>query len=162
VGADGRGHATRDLEHGPVGCGVFFRFGVTGHFAQLFHWSAKPMIADAVVRAGMEEIVNKVPNPQQLHQVPVVPIHFRGRQPLRSSLIAPFLLTLAAYGQGDLKPEPKNPAPGQAETQHAKPLVRRLDSITWNPVTAELSWVVSSWDSMELSGQPASRDTYSM
>src|SRR5262249_25678221 len=27
---------------------------------------------------------------------------------------------------------------------------------------AELSWVVSSWDSMELSGQPASRDTYSM
>jgi hypothetical protein len=120
------------------------------------------MIADAEVRAGMEEIVMKVPNPQQLHQVPVVPIHFGGRQPMRSSLIAPFLLTLAAYGQGNLKPEPKNPAPGQAETQHAKPVVRRLDSITWNPVTAELSWVVSSWDSMELTGQPASRDTYSM
>src|SRR5215472_17541382 len=81
---------------------------------------------------------------------------------MRSSLIAPFLLTLAAYGQGDLKLAPKSPAPGQTEPQKAKPVVRRLDSITWNPVTAELSWVVSNWDSMEMGGHPASRDTYSM
>src|SRR5689334_14678076 len=64
---------------------------------------------------------------------------------MRSSLIAPIALTLAAYGQEGLKvqPQPKAPPPGQAETQRATPVVRRLESITWNPVTGELSWVVA-------------------
>jgi hypothetical protein len=83
---------------------------------------------------------------------------------MRSSLIAPIALTLAAYGQEGLKvqPQPKAPPPGQAETQRATPVVRRLESITWNPVTGELSWVVASWDSLEIGEQPTSRDTYSM
>src|SRR5215510_11588724 len=92
-----------------------------------------------------------------------VPIHLhsRGRNFMRSSLIAPVLMSVAAFAQQDMKVQPKSP-PGKAESQRA-PLVRRLDSITWNPVTAELTWVVSSWDSLDMNGrQPASRSTYSM
>jgi len=81
---------------------------------------------------------------------------------MRSSLIAPVLMSFAAFAQQDMKVQPKSPPPGKTESQRA-PLVRRLDSITWNPVTAELSWVVSTWDSLDMNGQqPASRSTYSM
>jgi len=58
---------------------------------------------------------------------------------MRSSLIAPIVMTFAAFGQQDMKVQPKTPPAGKADSPHGSPLVRRLDSITWNPVTAELS-----------------------
>lgn len=39
---------------------------------------------------------------------------------------------------------------------------RRLESLTWNPVTDELTWVVSSGDERNGSYQPGKKETYSI
>jgi hypothetical protein len=67
-------------------------------------------------------------------------------------LIVPAVLTFAGYAQD--KPKPQDPP-----AQHP---IRRLDSVTWNPVTAELSWVVSTWDPSGTATQPSAKETYSM
>jgi hypothetical protein len=70
-------------------------------------------------------------------------------------LIAPAVLTIAGYAQDTPKPQPKP----DASAPHP---IRRLESVTWNPVTAELSWVVSTWDPSGTATQPTAKDTYSM
>src|SRR5437899_2026018 len=79
---------------------------------------------------------------------------------MRSYLITPVLLSIAAYAQDGPKPPPKTP--DQPQAQRAAPALRRLESVTWNPVTAELSWVVSNWNSLDTGQQPVSQETYSM
>jgi hypothetical protein len=39
-------------------------------------------------------------------------------------------------------------------------LVRRLESVSWNPVRAELTWLVSVWDVSVSIEQPVSREKY--
>jgi hypothetical protein len=67
------------------------------------------------------------------------------------------LLTLSAasYGQS---------APGEAKQQRSEaPKHRRLETVTWNPVTEELTWVVSSGDGKSGGGYvPATMENYTI
>jgi hypothetical protein len=67
------------------------------------------------------------------------------------------LLTLSAasYGQS---------APGEAKEQRSEePKHRRLEAVTWNPVTEELTWVVSSGDRKSGGGYvPATKENYTI
>jgi hypothetical protein len=83
---------------------------------------------------------------------------------MRFFLIAPIALTIAGYAQDSARPQPEAASPDRTQPPGSSgtTLVRRLESVTWNPVTAELSWVVSTWDPAGPSGQPATKDTYSM
>ncbi len=94
--------------------------------------------------------------------------------------IAAFLVAALAWGQdnGTERPksaQPKNDAvqpkavPPKAETtppQPAKPaetaVLHRLDSVTWNPATKELSWVVSVWDLEGNLEKPLARQAYAV
>ena len=64
---------------------------------------------------------------------------------MRFLMIAPIVLTIAGYAQDNARPPQEKTAPDQAQPSGQTP-VRRLESVTWNPVTGELSWVVSTLD----------------
>jgi len=58
-------------------------------------------------------------------------------------------------------PEQKSETPGDP---HHTPVerrgLRRLEAVTWNPITHELSWVVSAGSRVEGAYQPAAKETY--
>ena len=76
---------------------------------------------------------------------------------LRVALIALAGLAYAQEGAGDAG---KKAAPGGKEDQAGKVVVRRLESVSWNPVRAELTWLVSVWDVAVSLEQPAARERY--
>ena len=53
----------------------------------------------------------------------------------------------AAAEPGTPKASPESSKPGQPDASHGVEVrLRRLESVTWNPVTQELTWVLSSGD----------------
>jgi hypothetical protein len=93
-----------------------------------------------------------------------LPIGRQGPASIRLTVrIATFLVATAAglpQDQGAANrvegPKHENPqtAPGTA------PRVRRLEAVTWNPVTDELTWVVSAGTKNGNTYQPGSSETY--
>lgn len=80
---------------------------------------------------------------------------------MRTLLAAFVVFTSFGYAQGSAGSADR--LPGQTPGSPAKPdavLVSRLDSVTWDPVRGELSWVVTVWDVAVSTQQPASRDRY--
>ena len=55
----------------------------------------------------------------------------------------------------------KAPEPGAKESAESA-VVCRLESVTWNPVRAEMTWLVSIWDVKSDSDRPASLERYSI
>lgn len=41
-------------------------------------------------------------------------------------------------------------------------IVKKLETVTWNPATAELSWVLSVWDPAFSQDQPKAQETYTI
>jgi len=132
-------------------------------------------MADAIQIEGMEEIVPDALQPEEfagtrgggVDPKNCVMCASQRSSPVRAGsmklfLIAPLALTIAGFAQDNAKPRPEKPAPDREQTPDTPHPVRRLDSVTWNPVTAELSWVVSTWDPSGNATQPTARDTYSM
>jgi hypothetical protein len=52
---------------------------------------------------------------------------------------------------------PKQPAQAGNST-----IVKKLETVTWNPATAELSWVLSVWDPTFSQDQPKEQETYTI
>ena len=55
----------------------------------------------------------------------------------------------------------KAPEPGAKEPAKSA-VVCRLESVTWNPVRAEMTWLVSIWDAKSDSDRPAALERYSI
>jgi hypothetical protein len=55
----------------------------------------------------------------------------------------------------------KAPEPGAKESAKSA-VVCRLESVTWNPVRAEMTWLVSIWDVKSDSDRPAALERYSI
>jgi hypothetical protein len=73
------------------------------------------------------------------------------------------LIVFAALGWGQDPGAAK--APGAAQPPDAPPAeakLRRLEAVTWNPVTDELTWVVSTGVKSAGSYQPGAKETYSI
>jgi len=82
---------------------------------------------------------------------------------MKTSLIALIVFAGFGYAQEATGQTPDKPAqPGGTDKQAPKVLVRRLESVSWNPVRAELSWLVSVWDVDVSIEQPAARERYVM
>src|ERR1700742_1300055 len=54
----------------------------------------------------------------------------------------------------------KAPAPGAKESGKSPAVVCRLESVTWNPVRSEMTWLVSIWDAQSDSDRPAALEHY--
>jgi len=81
---------------------------------------------------------------------------------MKMFLMAPVVLGCVLFAQDDMKPQPKTEEE-KAPAQKSPAKVRRLESVTWNPDTAVLSWVVSNFDTLETEkAAPVSQDTYSI
>jgi hypothetical protein len=52
---------------------------------------------------------------------------------------------------------PKLPAQAGNST-----IIKKLETVTWNPATAELSWVLSVWDPAFSQEQPKAQETYTI
>jgi hypothetical protein len=78
-----------------------------------------------------------------------------------------FLATLAVFAsvacaqESSGSAQPKAPEPG-AKGSAKSAVVCRLESVTWNPVRAEMTWVVSIWDVKSDSDRPAAVERYSI
>ena len=82
---------------------------------------------------------------------------------MKTSLIAFIVFAGFGYAQEGTGQAPDKPAkPGSTDNQAPKVLVRRLESVSWNPVRAELSWLVSVWDVDVSIEQPQARERYVM
>jgi hypothetical protein len=53
-------------------------------------------------------------------------------------------------------------APKQLAQAGNSTIVKKLETVTWNPATAELSWVLSVWDPAFSQDQPKEQETYTI
>lgn len=74
---------------------------------------------------------------------------------MKNSVIGLVFLTSLACAQNAEKAAPAPPPQGNTEIPKPAGTLRRLESLTWNPMQLELSWVVSVWD---LANTEAPRD----
>jgi hypothetical protein len=90
-------------------------------------------------------------------------------------LVAIILFTGLGRAQGNrettAQPAPERAAPPQKPVQPgtepatppekpAKVLFRRLESVSWNPLNAELTWMLSIWDPSVSTDQPTGHERY--
>ena len=54
----------------------------------------------------------------------------------------------------------KAPEPGAKDAAKNPGVVCRLESVQWNPVRSEMTWLVSVWDAQSDSDQPAALERY--
>ncbi|HEY7387651.1 MAG TPA: hypothetical protein VH640_04035 [Bryobacteraceae bacterium] len=57
---------------------------------------------------------------------------------------------------------PGTSAPKQPAQAGNSTIIKKLETVTWNPGTAELSWVVSVWDPAFSQEQPKAQETYTI
>jgi hypothetical protein len=86
---------------------------------------------------------------------------------MRRSLVAVIVFAGIGWAQHSGSGAPQAPAEGKSAAGKAAPengslVLRKLESVTWNPETAELTWVVSVWDSGSTSGQPTAKENYTI
>jgi hypothetical protein len=62
---------------------------------------------------------------------------------MRRFLIVPIISVIAAYAQTNGSTRPEAAGSGKIPEKEGETVLCTLESITWNPETAELSWVVS-------------------
>jgi hypothetical protein len=78
-----------------------------------------------------------------------------------------FLATLVVFAsvacaqESSGSAQQKAPEPGAKESARSA-VVCRLESVTWNPVRAEMTWVVSIWDVKPDSNRPSAVERYSI
>jgi hypothetical protein len=73
------------------------------------------------------------------------------------------LILFATLGQAQESggnAERKPTQPGATPEKPGKVVVRRLESVSWNPVRAELTWVLSVWDADISKDKPAGQEHY--
>jgi hypothetical protein len=73
------------------------------------------------------------------------------------------MILFAALGQaqesgGNAERRPTQPGP--TPEKPVKVVLRRLESVSWNPVRAELTWVLSVWDTDISTDRPAGEERY--
>jgi hypothetical protein len=81
---------------------------------------------------------------------------------MRRSLVATIVFTGIGWAQQGGTGAAKAPAEGTHPPAKESLVLHKLESITWNPETAELSWVVSVWDGDSSSGQPKAKESYTI
>ena len=87
---------------------------------------------------------------------------------MKTLLLAILLFTSLGKTQGnggtaEKPPSEPAPAPEKSAPGPAKPVkvvFRRLESVSWNPVREELTWMLSVWDPTVSTEQPAGQERY--
>ena len=94
---------------------------------------------------------------------------------MKTLLLAIVLFSSLGRAQGNrettTQPAPERAAPPQKPVQPspeaatppekpAKVVFRRLESVSWNPVNAELTWMLSVWDPSVSTDRPAGQERY--
>jgi hypothetical protein len=90
---------------------------------------------------------------------------------VKTLLLAMLLFTSLGKAQGnggnaerpapEPGPAPEKPAPEKSVPEKpVKVVFRRLESVSWNPVRAELTWMLSVWDPTVSTAQPAGEERY--
>jgi hypothetical protein len=87
---------------------------------------------------------------------------------VKTLLLATLLFTSLGKAQGNggtAEKPPSEPAPAPEKSTPApekpvKVVFRRLESVSWNPVRAELTWMLSVWDPTISTEQPAGQERY--
>ena len=94
---------------------------------------------------------------------------------MKTLLLAIVLFSSLGRAQGNrettTQPPPEHAAPPQKPVQPspeaatppekpAKVVFRRLESVSWNPVSAELTWMLSVWDPSVSTDRPAGQERY--
>ena len=77
-------------------------------------------------------------------------------------VVALIAAPVVVYAQGGAASPPTGrvPADGQQEQKGTRAKARRLEAVTWNPVTEELTWVVSSGDRSAGAYKSGGEETY--
>ena len=91
------------------------------------------------------------------------PVARRSRRLVRlaGGLVALIVVSIPGYAQGGASPHADRVKPDDPQEQKGKPAkLRRLESVSWNPVTEELTWVISSGDRKTGGYEPGAGDTY--
>jgi hypothetical protein len=68
---------------------------------------------------------------------------------------------IACAQENSGSPQQKAPEPGAKESAKGGPVVCRLESVTWNPVRSEMTWLVSIWDQAD-SERPLALERYAI
>jgi hypothetical protein len=78
--------------------------------------------------------------------------------------LAPLVVfaSIACAQEGSGTSQQKAPEPGAKESEKRPAVVCRLESVTWNPVRAEMTWLVSIWDVKSNSDRPTALERYSI
>jgi len=77
-----------------------------------------------------------------------------------AGLLVLTMASIPGFAQGGGNPQGEGVKPDEPKTQKGKTKLRRLESVTWNPVTEELTWVISSGDKKTGSYEPGHGATY--
>lgn len=78
-----------------------------------------------------------------------------------------FVVTLVVFAgiacaqENSGSPQQKAPEPGAKESAKGPAVVCRLESVTWNPVRSEMTWLVSIWDQAD-SDRPIALERYAI
>lgn len=73
------------------------------------------------------------------------------------------MLLFASLGKAQVtggSAEQPPPEPGPSPEKPVKVVFRRLESVSWNPVRAELTWLLSVWDPTVSTERPAGQERY--
>ena len=73
------------------------------------------------------------------------------------------MLLFASLGKAQVtggSAEQPPPEPGPSPEKPVKVVFRRLESVSWNPVRAELTWLLSVWDPAVNTERPAGQERY--
>jgi hypothetical protein len=80
---------------------------------------------------------------------------------VKTLLLAILLLTSLGRAEGNGASAEQPPAePAPAPEKPVKVVFRRLESVSWNPVSTELTWMLSVWDPAVSTEQPAGQEKY--
>jgi hypothetical protein len=88
---------------------------------------------------------------------------------VKTLLLAAFVCISLGRAQGTggnadrLQPNPGETGPKPVTPEKpAKVVVRRLESVSWNPVRAELTWQLSVWDASVSTEKPVAQERYAI
>jgi hypothetical protein len=82
--------------------------------------------------------------------------------PLKTLLVTLVFAGIACAQDDSGSSQQKAPEPGAKESAKGPAVVCRLESVTWNPVRAEMTWLVSIWNAESDSDRPVALERYAI
>jgi hypothetical protein len=111
----------------------------------------------------MEEIISNLQNPKNYGSSFVFPSGLsEGRNGMKRLLMAVVLLAPVGCAQVNDNGRPGPAKSGTVQPPNGTLLLCKLETVTWNPETEELSWVITSRNITSGMDQPETREKYTI